>query len=68
MCGETGVVMVGGTAGQVMVMQLAEETKNDKMVVCKAEMVTEREGFVWKGHKPLTIKTKAISQPAGLQV
>jgi len=68
MCGDTGVVVVGGTAGQVLVMQPKDSQIEEKVAVAKAEMVTEREGFVWKGHKSLSVKTGAVVQAAGLQV
>jgi len=68
MCAETGVVVVGGTAGQVLVLQNKEVATEDKLVVAKAEMVTEKEGFVWKGHKSLSVKSGNVVQGVGLQV
>ena len=36
-------------------------------VVCRAETVTEKEGFVWKGHKALEVKSGGIKAGAGFQ-
>ena len=36
-------------------------------MVCRAETVTEKEGFIWKGHKALEVKSGNIKQGAGFQ-
>ena len=62
-CGETGRLVVGGTAGQIIVCELTAsaedvEGENKAAVNCvKTDLVTEKEGFVWKGHSPLQIRT-----------
>ena len=63
-----GVVVVSGTAGQVLVLQLKDAATEDKVVVAKSEMVTEKEGFVWKGNKSVTVKWGNVSRCVGLQV
>ena len=65
-CGNSGVLVVGGTAGQVVVASIMDQGES-ATVVCKAETVTEKEGFVWKGHKALDTKSGSIKQPAGFQ-
>jgi len=65
-CGISGILIIGGTAGQVIAACLGEQDERTT-IVCKADTVTEKEGFTWKGHKPLDIKTGAIKQPAGFQ-
>lgn len=47
---ETGTLVVGGTAGQVLVLGL--EKKNDPKVVT-LNLVGDRDQFVWKGHDEL---------------
>ena len=64
--GLDGTLVVGGTAGQVVVATIKEASET-ATVVCRAETVTEKEGFVWKGHKPLEVKSGAIKAGAGLQ-
>jgi len=65
-CGSTGILIIGGTAGQVIAATVGDQEES-ATIVCRADTVTEKEGFTWKGHKPLDIKTGAIKQPAGFQ-
>ena len=65
-CGTTGILVIGGTAGQVIAATMGEQSES-ATVVCRADTVTEKEWFTWKGHKPLDIKTGAIKQPARFQ-
>jgi len=65
-CGDSGLLVVGGTAGQVLVCERA--VAGEVMpVVCRAETVTEKEGFTWKGHKALEVRHDSIKCEAGLQ-
>ena len=64
--GVDGTLVVGGTAGQVVVASIKEQSET-ATVVCRAETVTEKEGFVWKGHRPLDVKSGLIKASAGLQ-
>jgi lethal(2) giant larvae protein len=67
-CGESGRLVVGGTAGQVVVSRLAvepaansEESSSGAAVkTCKADIVTEKEGFTWKGHQPLATRAATV--------
>ena len=65
-CGTSGVLVVGGTAGQVVVASILDQDESST-TVCKAETVTEKEGFVWKGHKALEVKGGSIKHGAGFQ-
>jgi lethal(2) giant larvae protein len=66
-CGESGRLVVGGTAGQVVIAQLAiadsSVTAAAAVKQCKADIVTEKEGFTWKGHQPLASRAAAVKQP-----
>ena len=70
-CGESGRLVVGGTAGQVVICSQmsdpAEESSSRGSVakICKADIVTEKEGFTWKGHQPLAARTGAMKQREG---
>lgn len=70
-CGESGRLVVGGTAGQVVMATLVadhgSEDSNRAVAakVCKAEIVTEKEGFTWKGHQPLASRASTASKPEG---
>lgn len=71
-CGRTGRLLVGGTAGQVVVLELAEaggeiadssaDGKAALTTLVKADLVTEKEGFAWKGHSPLSLKNPPTDQ------
>lgn len=65
-CGESGLLVVGGTAGQVLVCSVGEAAAA-ATAACRADTVTEKEGFTWKGHKALELRGGAIQQPAGFQ-
>ena len=67
-CGQSGKLIVGGTAGQFVVCDLAKEAGDDADVpVIKSDLVTEKEGFVWKGHQPLLIRAGPFKMPLGFQ-
>ena len=65
-CTVKNELMVGGTAGQLLVCSLGE-AKEQAVKICKAEIVTEKEGFTWKGHQPLLAKTVSLKIDAGWQ-
>jgi len=67
-CGQSGKLIVGGTAGQFVVCDLAKEAGEEADVpVIKSDLVTEKEGFVWKGHQPLLIRAGPFKMPLGFQ-
>jgi lethal(2) giant larvae protein len=67
-CGLTGKLVVGGTAGQVVICELVTDAGEDKDIpVIKSDLVTEKEGFTWKGHQPLVVRAGAFKMPAGFQ-
>ena len=67
-CGVTGKLFVGGTAGQVLLCDLCDEDSDKKEVdVIKSDLVTEKEGFTWKGHSALVIKAVPVKIAAGFQ-
>ena len=67
-CGQSGKLIVGGTAGQFVVCDLAKEAEEEADVpVIKSDLVTEKEGFVWKGHQPLLIRAGPFKMPLGFQ-
>ena len=65
-CTVKNELMVGGTAGQLLVCSLGE-AKEQAVKICKAEIVTEKEGFTWKGHQPLLAKSVTLKIDAGWQ-
>jgi len=67
-CGTTGKLVIGGTAGQVIICDLASEAGEDADVpVIKSDLVTEKEGFTWKGHQALLARPGPFKMPVGFQ-
>ncbi len=68
-CGTSGTLIIGGTAGQVLVFALgvANADSSADVPVIKCDLVTEKEGFTWKGHQPLVIRAGPFKMPAGFQ-
>ncbi|XP_065560040.1 lethal(2) giant larvae protein-like isoform X2 [Artemia franciscana] len=64
-CQRTGLVAIGGTAGQVVIINLEEEDRNEAVKVMTLDIVSDRDNFVWKGHSKLDTRTEPIKQPFG---
>ena len=61
-------MVIGGTAGQVIICDLASEAGEDADVpVIKSDLVTEKEGFTWKGHQALLARPGPFKMPVGFQ-
>ncbi|CAG0920819.1 unnamed protein product, partial [Notodromas monacha] len=61
-CPRSGNLVVGGTAGQVVIAQLSEEKIADgKVQVNVVELVADVDGFAWKGHEALKVKSAATN-------
>merc|ERR1712223_339296 len=57
-----------GTAGQVIICDLVSEAGEDADApVIKSDLVTEKDGFQWKGHTALAVKPNDVKIPAGFQ-
>ena len=72
MCPKTGALVVGGTAGQVMVF-IVSDSDGDHLVQSRTIDLFEqqneqiREKFKWKGHQQLTVKDERHFETAGYQ-
>uniref|UniRef100_A0A914WLH6 Lethal giant larvae homologue 2 domain-containing protein n=1 Tax=Plectus sambesii TaxID=2011161 RepID=A0A914WLH6_9BILA len=54
---KTGTLAVGGSAGQTVIFNLADEEKSiPEMSVVDVAIVSEDVNFVWKGHKKLNVE------------
>ena len=58
---------MGGTAGQVVIFELGESAVERPLQVIKSDLVTEKEGFAWKGHSALDARAGDVKLPAGFQ-
>ncbi|MFT7819450.1 lethal(2) giant larvae protein homolog 1 isoform X1 [Arapaima gigas] len=65
LCKYSGKLVVAGTAGQVLVMDLSEETSDHVINIATVDLLQDREGFTWKGHERLAPTTGPVSFPPG---
>ncbi|KAG7491934.1 hypothetical protein MATL_G00009270 [Megalops atlanticus] len=65
LCKYSGKLVVAGTAGQVLVMDLSEEKSEHMINVATVDLLQDREGFTWKGHDRLAPKNGPISFAPG---
>lgn len=56
LCPLSGTLVVAGTAGQVIVAKFDTEVLEGTIKVSLMNIVSDRDGFVWKGHSQLTPK------------
>ncbi|XP_055338667.1 lethal(2) giant larvae protein homolog 1-like [Paramacrobiotus metropolitanus] len=67
-CMKTNVLLVAGTSGQIVVFDFKKIPKAGKtMDHVTVNLVGDRDGFVWKGHSPLKLKTSVIKSESGFQ-
>lgn len=51
LCPKTGRLIVGGTAGQIVIAHFeSDEEKKTPLKISSMNLVSDRDGFVWKGH------------------
>ncbi|KAH8412351.1 hypothetical protein KR009_001419 [Drosophila setifemur] len=65
LCPKTGQLIVGGTAGQIVIADF--DDASDEKVALKynsMNLVSDRDGFVWKGHDQLNVRTNLLEEDA----
>ncbi|KAL1494212.1 hypothetical protein ABEB36_009844 [Hypothenemus hampei] len=67
MCALSGTLIVAGTAGQVIISKFDTEVLDGPLKVVTMNIVSDRDGFVWKGHNQLAPKTGDVHQTRGFQ-
>lgn len=67
LCPVSGVLVVAGTAGNIIIAELSEESKEEEIPVTVMNIVSDRDGFVWKGHSHLVAHEGKVKIPAGFQ-
>uniref|UniRef100_T1PFY4 LLGL2 protein n=1 Tax=Musca domestica TaxID=7370 RepID=T1PFY4_MUSDO len=69
LCPKTGRLIVGGTAGQIVIAHFeADESKKAPLKVSSMNLVSDRDGFVWKGHDQLSVRENLLepnAEPVG---
>lgn len=67
LCPNKGILAVGGTAGQMVVLELQEKEAEFNVTCCKLNLVDDKDGFVWKGHSSLPIRNAKVKFNPGYQ-
>ncbi|NWY02947.1 L2GL1 protein, partial [Nothoprocta ornata] len=67
LCKYTARMVVAGTAGQVLVMELSDERSEHAVSVATVDLLQDREGFTWKGHDRLAPKNGPVAFGPGFQ-
>lgn len=64
LCPKTGILIIAGTAGNIVVSTLEEMpiTNSEGIRTSTMDLVGEHLGFVWKGHDPLKVKQQLLEQ------
>jgi len=68
MCPLTGVIAAGGTAGQVVVFQVSQDSAEVVVPSSSVDLLQGRTDFTWKGHQKLELKNGHIAFKPGYQV
>lgn len=59
-CARTGQLIVGGTAGNIVIANLERRAQSSKLKVIEMSLVSDRDGFIWKGHEKLKVKEQLL--------
>lgn len=62
-CAKTGQLIVAGTAGHVVIASIDQKAPHGApFKVTTMNLVSDRDGFVWKGHDQLTINNQLLKE------
>lgn len=67
LCARTGTLVVAGTAGQLVVYQLSQQHNPVTLNPVTINLVGDCDGFVWKSHDKLSVRSGTIEMPSGFQ-
>ncbi len=67
LCPATETLAVGGTAGQLVVLQFERNERTVELKGITVNVVSDRDNFVWKGHEALTVKGGDMQYAGGFQ-
>jgi lethal(2) giant larvae protein len=59
-CPKTGVLVVAGTAGHVITATFDVPIQEEPLRVTTMNLVSDRDGFVWKGHDQLKVRASHL--------
>ena len=67
LCSLSETLVVAGTAGQLVVLQMEREARTQELQASVIDIVSQRDSFVWKGHSALKPLTGDVRYAAGFQ-
>ncbi|XP_034830505.1 lethal(2) giant larvae protein homolog 1 isoform X3 [Maniola hyperantus] len=67
LCPLSGMLTIGGAAGHIVIASLKTTPSTAEVKSIPVNIVSDRDGFVWKGHDQLTLRSGALTFPAGYQ-
>ncbi|XP_043284182.1 lethal(2) giant larvae protein homolog 1 isoform X3 [Venturia canescens] len=67
LCPLSSTLVIAGTAGHVITTNISSEATNKEIKAVTMNIVSDRDGFVWKGHDHLPPRTASISFAVGFQ-
>ncbi|XP_045535605.1 lethal(2) giant larvae protein [Papilio machaon] len=67
LCPLSGMLTIGGAAGHIVVASLKTTASTAEVKSMSVNIVSDRDGFVWKGHDQLTLRAGTHTFPQGYQ-
>ncbi|KAI8435696.1 hypothetical protein MSG28_003949 [Choristoneura fumiferana] len=68
LCPLSGMLTIGGAAGHIVIASLKTTANTAEVKSVSVNIVSDRDGFVWKGHDQLTLRPGALTFPQGYQL
>ncbi|CAK1595865.1 unnamed protein product [Parnassius mnemosyne] len=67
LCPLSGMLTIGGAAGHIVIASLKTSPSTAEVKSMSVNIVSDRDGFVWKGHDQLTLRAGTHNFPQGYQ-
>ncbi|CAB3253756.1 unnamed protein product [Arctia plantaginis] len=67
LCPLSGMLTIGGAAGHIVIASLKTSSNTAEVKSVTVNIVSDRDGFVWKGHGQLTLRSGSLTFPQGYQ-
>ncbi|CAH2037874.1 unnamed protein product, partial [Iphiclides podalirius] len=67
LCPLSGMLTIGGAAGHIVIASLKTSPSTAEVKSMSVNIVSDRDGFVWKGHDQLTLRAGTHTFPQGYQ-
>lgn len=65
LCPKTGRIIIGGTAGQIVIANFeGASAEKSSLKFSTMNLVSDRDGFVWKGHDQLNVRSCLLNEEA----